>query len=799
MNHWRIALRSLVRRPAYSAIATLILALGIAATTTLFSLVDTILLKPLPYPSADRLVTVMEASPSLDKRTSLVAPARIDDWNRLSQTFQVISASYAENVTDTSGSEPARLNARRVSPRYFDVFQAAPVIGRTFVQQEEIFGGPGAAVISYGLWSGRYAQDRGVLGKRLILGGQPYTIVGVMPKEFASTSIDLWVPAQTPPFLTRMRDARFLAGIGRMRPGVTIDQAQADLARIQLQLGQQFPQTDKNWSALVADLKDQRVGDYRRNLLLILGAVALLLLIAVINIAGLTLAQLHQRQRDFAIRTCIGASRTNVVAAVMREILLISFAGAAFGAAIAAALIRIVPAQFPDLPRIAELSFDWRALAFAVGVSFTAAVIFGAIPALQATRRDLAPVLAEAAPGGSSSRRALQSALVVAQLALTVVLLAGASLLLRSYRNLSRADLGFDTANTITFHVGAAWNEDRPAIGRMQANILAALQRVPGVESAGMTNFLPATGATLNFQITLEGIAQNRESGTFTVGERTVDAGYLPALRIPVLAGNYCPEPAPVDNKNFQAPTGMVNRRFVEAYTPGQNVIGRHLRFNTDSPNSPGLEITGIVGDAREDGLSQTPSPYVYACFPPGSWPDPEYVVRTQGDPRALMRQIAGIVHSVDSTRAVFGVHPLDVILSDALEQPRLNTGFLTAFAAAAMLLASIGLYGLMALIVRGQTREIGIRIALGARKSQTMQLILVRAARLLAIGLALGLALALAVESSLKSLLYGVRPLDAASLAASVIVLTAVCAIAALIPAREAASVDPIQAIRTP
>jgi putative ABC transport system permease protein len=799
MNHWRIALRSLLRRPAYSAVASLILALGIAATTTLFSVVDTILLKPLPYPAANQLVTVYEASPSLNKRTSLIAPARLEDWNRLNQTFQVIAGYYAENVTDTSGSEPQRLDARRVTPRFFDVYEATPVIGRTFVQHEEVFGGPGAAVISYGLWSGRYAQDRAVLGKQLILAGQQYTIIGVMPKDFAASSTDLWVPAQTPPFLLKLRDARFLAGVGRMKPGVSVAQAQGDLARVQQQLGEQFPQTDKSWSAIVADLKDQRVGDYRRNLLLVLGSVALLLLIAVINIAGLTLAQLHQRQRDFAIRTCIGASRADVVYAVMREILLISLFGAAIGAAVAAALVRLVPSQFPDLPRINELTFDWRALAFAIGISLAAAIFFGAIPALQATRRDLAPMLAEAAPISSSGRRALQSGLVVAQLGLTVVLLSSASLLLRSYRNLSRVDLGFDTANTVTFHVGAAWSEDRPRVGRMQLDIISALQRVPGVEAAGMTNFLPATGATLNYQITLEGLAQNRENGTFTVGERTVDSGYLRSLKIPVLAGSYCSDAAPVDNKNIQPVTAVVNRRFVDVYTPGQNIIGRHFRFSTDAPTSPGMEITGIVGDAREDGISQTPTPYVYVCLPPGSWPDPEYTVRTQGDPRALMRQIASIVHGVDPTRAVFGVHPLDVILADALEQPRLNTGFLTAFAAAAMLLASIGLYGLMALVVRSQTREIGIRIALGARKSQTMQLILVRAARLLAIGVALGLALAFLVESSLKSLLYGVSPLDAASLAASILLLSLVCALAAFIPAREAASVDPIQAIRTP
>jgi putative ABC transport system permease protein len=328
MKQWQIALRALLRRPAYATTAILMLALGIGATTALFSVVDTVLLKPLPYPQPDRLVTVMEASPSKDKKVSLLAPARIEDWNQMNQTFQAVAGSYTENVTDTSGPEPERLAGRRVSPRFFDVYAAAPLIGRTFTHEEDIDGGPSAAVISDGLWIRRYGQDLGVLGKRLVLAGKGYTIVGVMPKELAAPAVDLWIPAQTNPALMRIRQARFYSGIARMKPGVTMPQAQADLARVQSQLGERFPQTDKDWSALVGDLKEQRVGDYRRTLFLVFGAVGMLLLIAVANIAGLTLAQLHQRQREMAIRSSVGASRAQVIAAVMREVLLIAFASA---------------------------------------------------------------------------------------------------------------------------------------------------------------------------------------------------------------------------------------------------------------------------------------------------------------------------------------------------------------------------------------------------------------------------------------------------------------------------------------
>ena len=314
MKAWVIAFRSLVRRPGYAATAVLMLTLGIGASTGMFSVVDTILWKPLPYPAADRLVTVLEASPAKDKRESLIAPARLEDWSRLSQAFEAIAGSYSENLTETSGSEPERLEGRRVSPRYFEVYGTKPLAGRTFNANEEVAGGPGAALISYGLWTRRYAQGAGAVGSRLIIGGEGYTIVGVMPKEFAAASVDVWIPAQLAPAVLRIRGARFYSGVGRMKPGVTIAQAREDLARVERRLGEMYPQSDKDWSAVVGDLKELRVGDYRRTLVLVFGAVGLLLAIAVANIAGLTLAQLHRRGRELAIRSSLGASRAAVVA-----------------------------------------------------------------------------------------------------------------------------------------------------------------------------------------------------------------------------------------------------------------------------------------------------------------------------------------------------------------------------------------------------------------------------------------------------------------------------------------------------
>lgn len=795
MKQWQIAMRALARRPGYSITAVLMLMLGVGATSALFSLVDTVLLKPLPYPGSDRLVTVLEASPSKSKKDSLIAPARLADWSRMNQSFDAIAGLYSENVTDTSGAEPERLAGRRVSPRFFDVFGMAPLLGRTFTPEEDVEGGPASAVISYGFWTRRFGQDAQVVGKRLVLGGRGYTIVGVMPKEFMAPSTDLWLPAQLAAFLMRMREARFYSGVGRMKAGVTIAQAQADLARVQHQLGEQFPQTDKDWSAMVRDLKEAQVGDYRRTLLLVFGAVGLLLLIAIANIAGLTLAQLHQREREMAVRSSVGASRGQVVATVMREVLVIAAAGAALGGAAAYYSVKLMARLFADLPRIAELRFDWRALAFTALASLIAAILFGLIPALQSTRADLAPMLAESSRSVSGGNRQLQRALVVAQLAFTVLLLSSAGLLLRSYYNLTRVDAGFDASHAIAFHVGAAWNEDRSRIGRLQQQILEELQRMPGVDAAGFTNFLPATGATLNYQVVVEGMASTQEASTFTVGERTVTAGYLQALKVPLLAGGWCPALQPWDTK--EPAKVMVNRRFVDSFANGQNVVGRHLHFAEDGPSAVGLEIVGVLGDVREDGLSASPSPYVYACLRAGAWPDPDYLVRTHGDPRALTQQIRKVIHDVAPNRAVFGVKMLDTVLDDALEQPRLNMRFLGLFAIAAMLLASVGLYSLIALMVTARSREIGVRIALGADRSRIVGLVLAGATRLFAAGIIIGLILTVGMDRLLRSALFEVSPLDAYSLTGAVAILAVVSAIAAFLPARRASAIDPIEAMR--
>jgi putative ABC transport system permease protein len=789
MKAFTVACRSLARRPTFTITAWLTLALCIGTTTAMFSVVDTVLLKPLPFPNADRLVTVMEANPARTRRISLVAPGRLEDWNGANRTFEALSGVYVETVTDTSGAEPERLQGRRVAPRYFAVYGMAARVGRTFTPDEERFGGPAAAVISEGLWTRRYGRDPAAVGRRLVLAGAGYTIVGVMPDAFSGASIDVWLPAKTPPGILGVREARFLSGIGRMKPGIAIAQAAADLARVQQTLGERYPASDKGWSVSVADLKEWRVGSYARALWLMFAAVALLLAIAAANIAGLMLVQLHRRGRELAIRQAIGGSRGQIVIGVMREVVLIAVAGTLAGAGTAWWLVGLFAKAFATVPRMNELALDWRALAFAAAAVGTAGVVFGLWPVLHATRGRLAPLIAQAGQRVSAAHHRLQHALVVSQIALGILLAASAGLMLRSYYNLSRVDTGFDAEHAITFHVGAAWDEDRSRVGQMQERLVAELEQLPEVASAGLTNFLPATGATLRYQVNLEGFATSEDNGKVTVGVRTVSSGYLRALAVPLIAGTWCP-PLRFD---FKAPRkAMVNRAFAERY--GRDLVGRHFAFD-QNPGSH--EIVGIIGDLIEDGPGTPPGPYVYACASAGAWPDPEYVVRTRGDTRGVMSAVKQIVHGIDPNRAIFGMKMLDEVIAGALDQPRLNARLLSLFAAAALMLASLGLYSLLMLLVSERTRELGVRMALGAAPAHVIRLVFGGAGRLLASGVAVGLGLTFAVTRLLAAVLYGVTPLDGLTLLTAVLTFAAVAFVVAAIPAGRAAMIDPIEAIR--
>jgi putative ABC transport system permease protein len=721
-------------------------------------------------------------------------------WNQRNRTFEAIAGSYSENLTEISGDEPERLTGRRVSPRYFSVFGAKPLVGRTFTPEEEVTGGPLSAVISYGLWMRRYHQSPNVIGRRLVLKGQgqppqdrAFTIAGVMPAEFANSDIDIWIPAQLSSFLMQMRDARFYSGVGRLKPGVSIAQAHEDLDRVQRDLGQEFPQTDKDWAAMIASLKEARTGSYREPLLFILAAVSLLLLIAVANIAGLMLSQLQMRERELAIRNSIGATRIQVIGTVLREVLLIAFTGVALACMLDVWGLRLLSSVFSTLPRSVEVALDWRALLFASFAGVLSAVLSGVWPAIRATRADVAVVLSHSGRSLAGEGRS-QRLLVAGQFALAVLLLSTTGLMLRSYYNLQHVEIGFDPSHELTFHVGAAWNEDRGRVGQMQKNLVEQLEQIPGVLAAGFSNFLPASDATLRYQIQLQEVARTEDSGKISVGERGIGGDYLQALNASVAVGESCPL---IDKVTPAAPKALVNRRFADLYSKGRNLVGMHFHWNEDRPDTPATEVVGILADVREDNLRTAPVPYVYSCIVPGGWPDPEYVVRAQGDPRGLVQAIRAAVHDVDSGRAIFGMKSLQEELDSSLDETRLQTGMISAFGIGAVGLAAIGLYGLVTLAVASRTKEIGIRLALGANPARILREVVARVAILLLFGTIAGVVLMLIAQRELRSIIFGVSPLDLLTLGGMLTILLTAAAVATIVPARRAAKTDPLIAMR--
>jgi putative ABC transport system permease protein len=791
---WKQAARSLARRPGFTIAAIVILGAGIAATTGVFSVVDATVLKPLPYPAPDRLVTVMEANSARSEATGLLAPGRLEDWNRLNRTFVAISGSYAENVTETSGDTPERLAARRTSPRFFQVFGVPAILGRTFTPEEEVDGGPAVVVISDHLWERRYQRRRDVTSLHLVLKGQSYPIVGVMPPDFAPDGVDLWIPAAPSPQMLAMRDARFITGLGRMKPGVTIAAAQRDLARVQADLGRAFPVTDRNWSAQVTDLATSRLGDVRQPLLFVLGSVALLLVLAMANTAGLMLAQLQRREQELAIRGFLGATRGQVVVGVVQEVLIIAVLAILVAVAADIVLLRAGSTMLMSLPRASAIGIDWRALGVASLCGIGAALACGALPAWRATRGAIAAVMSRAGRGTSAGGR-WQGVLVGAQIAIATLLLSSTALMLRSYYNLTHENPGFDASHSVTFHVGAAWDEDRVAVGRMQRDLLAQLASLPGVTGVGFANFLPASNATLRFRVRLQGVAAGTtDESLLSVGERSVTKDYFAALGAPLIAGATCPDFAVVRNSG---PKALVNRRFVATYAGGRSVVGHLLRWEQDRPDAPNTEIVGVVDDIREDNLRTPAVPYVYMCLGPGEWPDPEYVVRTAGDPRVLVGVIRAAVRRLYPTRALFGLMTLDEDLGATLGQTRLQTGLITAFGLAAVALAVIGLYGLVTLAVSTRRREIGIRIALGAEPRRVVWELAARVGGLLAVGATVGLLMTLAIQRELRAMVFGVAPLDPATLAVAVLGLAIAAALATISPAWRAARIDPVGAMR--
>jgi putative ABC transport system permease protein len=791
VDQLRAAVRSVGHRRGTAIAIVTTLTLGIGANTAIFAFIDAVLLRPLPYPDAGRLVAVYELNRGTRESTQLVAPVRLEEWNSGNRTFVALAGSYFENVTDTTGGAPERIEAMRTSPRFFTVLGVAAALGRTLSAEEERFGGPPSVVISDAFWRTRFNADPSAVGRRLILGGASRTIVGVMPASFRypTATTEVWVPAQMPAFMMRERRARFYTAVGRLRPDVGVEQAEADLAAVQARLGEQFPETDKGWAASVVALKEEQIGGVRRSLWLLFAAVGLVLLAACGNVACLLLAEATRRRHEVAVRIAVGASRWTVVRQLLAEGLVLALASAAcallFARWATAALTRLAA----DLPRIKEVHVDGRLVAFTLLAGILTTVIFALAPALQATRVDPADALARGGRAQISGRHLLQQLLVATQIAVAIVLLVGAGLVIRSFARLADVSPGFEPAGVLTFRMSASWSENGTSVVSRLARTLRRLEEVPGVDAAAVSQTLPAGVDFPPGEFSIVG----REAGEKQFANtRGVSSGYFRTLRIPVLQGETCEE----DPAAPSFSRALVTRAFADRYFPGENAIG-HAIGGPNLPPGRQLTITGIVGDVRENGVVHAPEPLIYWCGYSPFWPDPYFIVRTNGAHPASVAAIRRALAEVEPRRAMYAVRPLEESLSRSLAQQRLNTVLLSLFAATALLVAALGVYGVLSQLVAGQRRDIGVRLALGARGRQILASIFADVGVMTAAGTIAGLAIAAAVSRLMATLLFGISAHDPLTFVAVPLVLAAVAGGAAVVPARRALGIDPMRALR--
>ena len=789
----RHSARALSRTPGFSLAVVLTLALGIGANTAVFSALDAVLLRPLPFPDADRSVQLRQAQK--DSPETNIAPIRLEEWHRLNSTFDAITGYYTEEVSDTSGELPVMVRRAFVAPRFHEVWGIAPALGRGFTTADYRPGTASVALVSHRYWREQLGADPDAVGRTIRLGTASLTIVGVMPASFRfpDRSVDLWLPVGISPQLAQVRTATWYTGVGRLRHGIALDQARANLAAVQNQLGDQFPRTDRTIGVAMAALKEVMIAGTRESLWLLFGAVTVLLLITCTNVTALLLARALQRRHETSVRLSLGATRGTLATQMLTEAGILAFAGGGCGVVLAAAAAAAFRLAAGDLARMDEIQLDWRILFYTLTVTMIVALGCGFLPAIRAGRYGMYGVSTLAGRSEVSSRSHLQWLLVGAQVALSVTLLTSAGLFVRSFQELSRVEPGFDPAHVLTFRVSGSWAEttDYPRLVRRIDDTLSALRAVPGVSAAATALFLPGVPSPQR-EVTIE-LAEERdlETAVAMVAEgRVVSPEYFATMQIPVLAGEPC-RTQPFGTTSEV----MINSAFAERYLAARPTpIGLHAGARGQS--APPGRIAGVVGNAREGGLDRSAGPVVYSCFSAPN-PTPRFLVRTNGDPAALAQTIRVTMKELEPLRAVYELATLEERIGDAFAEARLRTMLLALFALTALSLAIVGLYGTLSYAVTVRRREIGLRLALGALRREIVGQFLGQGLRVVSLACVFGLLLSFGVSRVLTGMLYGVSPSDPLALSTVVAIVLAVAVIAALIPAVRAALTEPVTALR--
>jgi putative ABC transport system permease protein len=784
----RYAIRMLLKKPGFTTVVLITLALGIGANTAIFSVVNGVLIQPLPFKEPDRLVAVREANPKFSNEPIGASFPNFTDWKEQNQVFEHIAAYSGQVLTLIGEDEPLRVSAQTVSSAFFPMLGAEPILGRTFLPEEEKTGQTKAVVLSHGFWQRRFGGDPAVLDRTLTLDGSPFTVVGVMPAGFRFLrDADLWTPLNVPAALQQIRGARFLQVVARLKPGMSLEQARAGMGTLARQLESEYSQSNSGWGVSLVSLQDKLVGNVKLGLLVLLAAVGFVLLIACANVANLLLTRGTTRQKEIAIRVALGAGRRRVIQQLLTESTLLALLGGGLGLLLALWGIDALRALSPsNLPRIEEIRIDRSVLAFALTVSLLTGLLFGLAPARQATRVDLQEALKEGGGSSAGGRKLLRGLLVISEIALSLILLVGAGLLGRSLLALLSVDPGFRTENLMTMELSLPQYKYRQEQQQTEffQQLLERAGSLPGVRAVALTTILPLSGNESKNSFTIEG---GESAGKNWARLQTISPDYFRTMSIPLLKGR------PFSKRDVEggAPdVVIVNEFMARRFWPDQDPVGKRILFG-DS----GSTIVGVVGNIKHTGLGAEHEPEMY--LPVESSRTMVLVARAESEAIALAAPLRALVHSIDKDQPVENIRTMEEVLSRSVAQPRFLAILLSVFATLALALAAVGVYGVMSFSVAQRTREMGIRMALGAQPRDILRLVLGQGMALAVIGVAAGLLGSFAVTRLMSSLLYRVSAADPITFIVISLLLTGVALGASFIPARRALKVDSMVALR--
>jgi len=790
----RYGARSLMKRPGFTMIALIALALGIGANTAIFSLVNAVLLRPLPFAEPDRLVWMWGNIRNGSNRAS-VSPPDYLDYRQQNTTFEEFAASMGVASNLTGSGEPERLTAAGVTGNYFQALGVQPYLGRTFLLENEKPGSDQVAVLSYGLWQKRFGGDQSIVNKTIVLDGRTFLVTGVMPKDFNfPQSTELWVPINFEIAEgMKQRGAHFMRPIGKLKQGVTLAQAQADTDAIARRLEEQYPDTNLSWNLRLVSLRERLVGNTRPTLFILFGAVGFVLLIACANVANLLLVRAAGRQKEVALRTALGAGRLRIVRQMITESVLLALVGGALGIFLAVWGIELlVKLSEGNIPPTAQVRIDTTVLAFTLLTSVFTGVLFGLVPALRTLNLNLIESLKEGGRSGADGRQSnrTRSLLVVLESAVAVVLLIGAGLLVRSLIQLQNVSPGFDPQNVLTMRVDLPRGKysTPEKTGSFFTDMERRIGNLPGVENVALISELPLSGQRNDIPYVVEGRPPVASDQMFDDDFRRVDQHYFSVMRIPLLRGRNFTEQEVSESAKVVIISDLLARRVF----PDEEPIGKRLILVL--AKQP-YEIIGIVGDIRDRSLEINPLPAMYLPSNQTGWTN--VVVRTNGDPASLAGAVRKEVHAIDPDQPVAAVRTMNEWMDTSVSGPRYRTVLLALFAFVALVLASTGIYGVMSYSVSQRTHEIGVRMALGARRSDVMKLVVRQGMTLVVVGVAIGIVGAIALTRVMSTLLFGVTAKDPFTFVTVGALLTAVAFVACYLPARRATKVDPLVALR--